>query len=233
MSDARSYLYLCNHGWYARAQAGMHHRMGDKVVQDCGMSKQAAVALEVALEKEWVAAPDNAEIRLEIAQLACFVLLGCARALRGEEITKIELSLVRRYFGDGALVRCHVTLSLIGRFKQVEGEHHHFLPVDAVTGFGLRIRQWVERLFKEKEAMGAVAGFICLKKDDSAVWAADFEEGLVERLEWIQQNMVEILPLTIDLWAEFGVRRSARRGATMDALSPGIDGPTIDANNGR
>jgi hypothetical protein len=38
--------------------------------------------------------------RLEIAQLACFVFLGYARELRGEEITKIELSGVRNYFGD-------------------------------------------------------------------------------------------------------------------------------------
>jgi hypothetical protein len=41
------------HGWYDRAQVGMHHRMGDKVVQDYGLSKQAVVALEVGLEKEW------------------------------------------------------------------------------------------------------------------------------------------------------------------------------------
>jgi hypothetical protein len=53
--------------------------MGDKVLQDYGLSKQAVVALR--LEKEWEAARDNAETRLEIAQLACFVLLGYARDL--------------------------------------------------------------------------------------------------------------------------------------------------------
>jgi hypothetical protein len=137
------------HGWYDRAQVGMHHRMGDKVVQDYGLSKQAAVALQVGLEREWEAARDNAGNRLEIAQLACFTLLGYARALRGEEIIKIELSGVRKYFGDGATEPRHVTLSLIGRFKQVEGGQQHFLPVDAVTGSGLRIREWVDCLLKE------------------------------------------------------------------------------------
>jgi hypothetical protein len=39
------------HGWYDRSQVGMHHRMGDKVVQDYGLSKQAVVALQVGLEK--------------------------------------------------------------------------------------------------------------------------------------------------------------------------------------
>jgi hypothetical protein len=108
--------------------------MGDKVVQDYGLSKQAVVVLQNGLEKEWEAARDNAGNRLEIAQLACFALLGYARALRGEEITKIEFSGVRKYFGDGATEPGHVTFSLIGRFKQVEGIQQHFLPVAAVTG---------------------------------------------------------------------------------------------------
>jgi hypothetical protein len=220
------------HGWYDRAQVGMHHRMGDKVVQDYGLSKQAVVALQVGLEREWEAARDNAGNRLEIAQLACFTLLGYARALRGEEIIKIELSGVRKYFGDGAAEPRHVTLSLIGRFKQVEGEHQHFLPVAAVTGSGLRIRERVERLLKEKEMTGVISGFMFLRKDGKLARAADFEEALIERLEWIQQNTTGIIPVTIDLWAEFGVRRSMRREATTEALNTGIDGPTIDANNG-
>jgi hypothetical protein len=60
------------HGCYDRAQVGMHHRMGDKVLQDYGLSTQVAVALQVGLEREWEAAGN----RLEIAQMACFALLG-------------------------------------------------------------------------------------------------------------------------------------------------------------
>jgi hypothetical protein len=51
-------------------------------------------------------------------------------------------------------------------------------------------------------------------------------------LEWIQQNMVGIIPLTIALWEEFAVRALIRREAMTEALNAGIDGPTIDANNG-
>jgi hypothetical protein len=42
--------------------------MGDKVLQDYGLSKKAVVALEVGLENEWEAARNNAGNRLEIAQ---------------------------------------------------------------------------------------------------------------------------------------------------------------------
>jgi hypothetical protein len=219
------------HGWYDRAQVGMHHRMGDKVVQDYGLSKQALVALEVGLEKEWEAARDNAGNWLEIVQLDFFALLGYARALRGEEITKIELSGVRKYFGGGAMEPRHVTLSLIGRFQQVEGENQHFLPVAAMTGSGLRTREWAERLLKEKDMIGVISGFLFLRKDCKTAQAPDFEEALIERLQWIQLNTTGIIPVTIDLWAELGVRRSMRRGATTEALNMGIDGPTIDANN--
>jgi hypothetical protein len=55
---------------------------------------------------------------------------------------------------------------------------------------------------------------------------------IIERLEWIQQNTTGIMLVTIDVWAEFGVRRLMWRGATTEALNTRIDGLTIDANNG-
>jgi hypothetical protein len=74
---------------YDRANTGMHHWIGDKVVQDYGLSRKAVIALQEMMEEEWGTARLEAAKRLEIAQLACFVFLGYARALRGEEITKI------------------------------------------------------------------------------------------------------------------------------------------------
>jgi hypothetical protein len=39
------------HGWYDRAQTGMYHLMGGKVVQDYGLSRKAAIALQGLLEE--------------------------------------------------------------------------------------------------------------------------------------------------------------------------------------
>jgi hypothetical protein len=102
--------------------------------------------------------------------------LGYARALRGEEITKIELSGVRKYFGDDATEPQHVTLSLVGRFKQEEEEQQHFIPVTAMTVSGLQIREWVECLLKEKEMTGVISGFMFLRNDGTPARAPDFEE---------------------------------------------------------
>jgi hypothetical protein len=72
---------------------------------------------------------------------------------------------VHKYFAYGALEPKHVTLSLIRCFKQLEGDQHHFLPVDAVTGSGIKIREWVEVLFLEKAEVGLTSWFLFLKKD--------------------------------------------------------------------
>jgi hypothetical protein len=140
-----------NHGWYDRAKTGMHHHMGDKVVQDYRLSRKAVIALQGMLEEEWLAARLEAGTRLHVAQLACFVFLGYVRALRGEEITKIELSGVRKYFVDGTVELRYVTLSFIGRFTQMEGLQHYLLHIAEETGSRLSIREWVE-IFMEKKA---------------------------------------------------------------------------------
>jgi hypothetical protein len=105
-------------------------------------------------------------------------------------------------------------------------------PIAVETGYGPRILEWVEILLDDKARVGITTGFMFLKKDGTPAKAIYFEEALVKKLEWIQQNTSGIIPLTINLWEEFGVRRSMRRGATTEALNAGIDGPTIDANNG-
>jgi hypothetical protein len=62
--------------------------------------------------------------------------------------------------------------------------------------------------------------------------ALDFGEQLITKLECIQQNIEGIIPSSINLWEEFGVRGSTRRGAIMEAMNVGTGGTKIDANNG-
>jgi hypothetical protein len=90
----------------------------------------------------------------------------------------------------------------------------------------------VGRFLDEKARVGLTTGFMFLKRDGTPTKAIYFEEALVEKLEWIQKNTSGIIPLTINLWEEFGVRRSMWRGETTEDLNAGIDGPTINANNG-
>jgi hypothetical protein len=92
--------------------------------------------LQILLERGWELAALDAEKRMEVAQLAFFVFLGYAQALRGW-ISKIELTGILKYFEEGGTAQQkHV-------FKQVGGEQQHFFPISVVTGSGIRVRDWV------------------------------------------------------------------------------------------
>jgi hypothetical protein len=40
----------------------------------------------------------------------------------------------------------HVMFTLVGRFKGEQGGRHQLMPVAAITGSGLEVRKWTERL---------------------------------------------------------------------------------------
>jgi hypothetical protein len=45
----------------------------------------------------------------------------------------------------------HVMFTLVGRLKDEQGERHHLITVAAITGSGLEVRKWTERLLQAKE----------------------------------------------------------------------------------
>jgi hypothetical protein len=146
------------------------------VVQHFGLSREAAVELQFLLGIEWYLTGMGAEKKVEVAQLACFLFLGYTRALRGEKNCKIELTGIFKYFEEGGTAhQNNVMLSLVGRFKQVEGEQHNFLPVAAVTESCLRIREWVGLMLEEKKVAGITRGFMFRQKDGKVVKAAYFK----------------------------------------------------------
>jgi hypothetical protein len=82
------------------------------------------------------------------------------------------------------------------------------------------------------DALGVPSGFIFRKNDGKLAKASYFEVSIIERLEWIHQNIEGTIHRVVNLLEYFGVPRSMRRGATMAALNVLLGGPTIDANNG-
>jgi hypothetical protein len=59
----------------------------------------------------------------------------------------------------------------------------------------------------------------------------DFDEPLIERLVWIQENTQGLIPMAIDLWEVVGCLRSMRQGVTTKALNMEVDASWIDADN--
>jgi hypothetical protein len=219
--------------FFGRFQADMHNRMGDKVVQDFGLSRGVMQKFQEVMEGEWIGAENSEVKKMGMAQLVVFVMVGYARALGVEEIPNLEITGLLKHFTEGGNTEpYHVMLSLVGRFKQDDGERQRFLPVAAVTGSGIKIREWTRRLLELKVKCGHTQGFLFRSKNGSPAKKGDFDEPLIERLVWIQENTQGLIPMTIDLWDVVGFKISMRRGATTKALNMEVDASCIDANNG-
>jgi hypothetical protein len=234
-SEGKKYIITGDwvfHDWFDRFMRGMHNHMGDNVQQDLCLTADIMVKLMERLELEWKVTENGGEERLWITQLGVFCLAGYARALRGEEITKIELGGVRQHFmDDGTSATPHVMFTLVGRFKGEQGERHLFMPVAAITGSGLEVRKWTERLLQAKDKRGVVAGFMFARRDGSRAKSSDFEMDIAYSLIWVQNHCPGVIPKEVDIYAHFGVSRTFRRGTTTQALIVGLTEATIDANN--
>jgi hypothetical protein len=90
----------------------------------------------------------------------------------------------------------------------------------------------MRRLLELKVKFGHTQGFLFRRKNISPAKMGDFDEPLIERLVWIQENTQGLIPMTIDFWDVVGCRRSMRRGATTEALNMEVGASWIDANNG-
>jgi hypothetical protein len=69
--------------------------MGDKVDQDFGLSRGIMQKFQEVMEGEWI------ERKMKIAQLDVFVMVDHARALRGEDIPKLEITGLLKHFAEG------------------------------------------------------------------------------------------------------------------------------------
>jgi hypothetical protein len=201
--------------FFGRFQAGMHNRMGDKVVQDFGFSRGIVQKLQEVMEGEWINAGSLMESKMEIAKLVMFVMIGYAQALRGEVIPNLEIAGLLNHPAEGdKTVPTHIMLSLVGRFKQEDGEMQHFLSVTAVTGSELLIPDWVRLLLELKVRSGQTQGLLFRREKGSPAKTGDFDEPLIERLVWIQDKAHGLIPMTIGIWEVVGSIRSMRRGKT-------------------
>jgi hypothetical protein len=123
--------------FFGSFQDGMHNRMGDKVVQYFGLSRGIMQKFQEVMEGEWMQTGVLRENKMDISQLAVFVMVGYARDLRGEEIPKLDITGLLKHFAEGdKTTPKHVMLSLVGKHQE-DGERQYFLPVAAVTGSSL------------------------------------------------------------------------------------------------
>lgn len=210
---------------------GCHKRMGDIVKPDRALALDVLHCIMRFLEKDWEKA--RPEGRFKLAKEASFYLIGFCGALRGEEIPMADLNGLMKHW-DTAMshpTRPHVPLALMGRFKNEIGEKYHYMPLASTTKSGLQVGLWIGRLLEEYLKLGITSGPLFRSDDGFPIRAGTMEESFFARLEKVQDERPDLIGPDTIVSEEYGIYRSARRGATSEATNRGVRPEVIDANN--
>jgi hypothetical protein len=120
---------------------------------DRAISYAIMLELMVTLEDDWE--EDLGMKHLDIALESCFYVITFTLALRGEEVSLIELRGVHNHWSQlFQHKKPHVVITLLGRFKNEIRESYHLMPVLASTLRVLHPRKWVGRFLEEYQKRG-------------------------------------------------------------------------------
>jgi hypothetical protein len=222
------------HGdWFERFTKGMHERMGDKVKQDLGITIEQVHALMARYEIRWNDCGGDRMRKKLVLFPALFCVVSFCCALRGEEAPLMSLTGTRLHLaeGEGHATMPHVVVALLGRFKTEISEKYHLMPLVLQTATGLEPGLWIRRMVEWYEDGGVRRGWVFRNKVGERAKAADYEWDILCELEHIQQESPDIVGVHVNVFDEFGVSRSFRRGSDAHAINQGVDPVDIERNN--
>ena len=215
--------------FFERFVRGLHKRMGEIVRPDRAISIEVMKEICTQLELEWI---DGFKSKFEIATEAAFYLIAFCCALRGEEVPKVDLFGAIKHWREGVTGELkHVVVPLTGRFKGETGENYHLLCIVDVTSHGLEPRKWIGRLITIYQDRGIQNGAMFRTHTGERMHSTYLEPRLLERLETIHIEKPQLMPGVEDVWEEYGIYRSFRRGATSEVVNQGVPPDIINANN--
>jgi hypothetical protein len=237
---AKSFHSTCpSHGeFFERFSKGLHERMGDKVRQDMGVSIELMHELMKRYEERWIqAGPDvNRQKVVLFPALFCIVAFCCA--LRGEEVPMMSLSGTAANLVDGHNHRLqHVVVALVGRFKNETSEQCHLMPLVLVTATGLEPGKWIGRMVEWYSTLGITTGWVFRKGEihpqieSQRSKQSDYEIDILSEIDSIRTEVPGIVGLNVDVFEEYGLSRSFRRGSDTHAGNQGVSSVDIERNN--
>jgi len=229
---AKTFLSTClTHSlWFERFVQGCFRRMGQETHPDLAMSIGVLLALLELLENQWV---DNPEIRETLTFVGAFCCIAFGGSFRGIEVFLTDLYGLRKYASmdlrEGGL-DC-VIIPLLERFKNEEGEKYHLTPLAAQTASGIPIGRWVRRLAHLKSQHGQTHGPAFSDRMGNKIDPHWLELEIMDRLHRIQLKSPDLIPRELNVYEEYGISRSFRRGATTQAKNQRVDKGDIDVMN--
>jgi hypothetical protein len=105
------------------------------------------------------------------------------------------------------------------------------MPLAATSKSGLEPRKWLELLVKVREAEGRVRGPLFCGKDGRVARTKEYEETFHELLFEIKEARPDLIPAEVDVFEDFGLSRSLRRGSATTAGRHGVSSATVELIN--
>jgi hypothetical protein len=226
-----------NSYWFKRFMLGSHRRMGDIWVPDRALTIDELLKALELLEEDWVDYAHDISGKLQVALLAAALSAGFSGGLRGEEIPRADLGLIRENWEE-ALNHPrapHIPWAMVGRFKTETGEKVFYQPLAIISKSGIENGKWVRRVIDSYAELGIVSGpmFRVKKKGGGSQRCrpADLDPDFHSVLLRVQARWPTILPSNVDVVEEYKIRRSLRRGSTTQAGNMAIPKEIVEANN--
>jgi hypothetical protein len=224
-----------NSEWFENFMLGYHKRVGDVSRPDRAISIELMVEMMRRFDIRWEAAQDDKDKQAEVLFPALFALCAYVASLRGEEVPLLRLEETRRNTALGLEHRKnpHVVFSLAGRFKNEVGSMSHHIPIIPKTSSGLDVQLWLTRmlLWYGSDRKGPVFR----DENGDRVNAGYYAAEILGMIEEIQQSWVEgeerLVDPDINVYEEYGMSRSFRRGSASRAADAKVDVETIELFN--
>ena len=224
-----------NKPWFKRFMLGCHRRMGDVWLPDKPITMSIIEVCLSELENKWDSLKGDTIGQKKASLVACILLAGFYGGLRGEEINRVDIGGMKKYWAEGmneTKSRKHVPLVLTGTFKQKVGLKFFTQPLAPVTKSGINIAKWFSRALEVCEREGIVKGPLFLNDSKKRRASISEMDGLLcPLLKEIQRKFPNVISHETDVGDSFSTYRSLRRGATAEAQNARIPKAVIEANN--
>ena len=230
----KHFLNTCptHSSWFEGFALGCLRRVGQDVRQDRALSLLIMHALMTTFDREWTSSSDPHQ-RFCTSSLAAYCVICFCGSFRGPEGFLVDLFGLQKYLDlpRHASELKYVIIPLLGKVKNEHEERYHLTPLCSTTSSGLQVEVWIRRLVQDHAHFNRFRGPAFCNPTSALGCIRDYELDILDRLHLIQQQHPDLIPPDVQVYDEYGLSRSFRRGSTSEARSQAVQENDINLAN--